>query len=90
MRTSRVVGSRVFKFLELEVWPVRVTSAFSRVLCLEGVWVRGVEFLADRVVVSVALRRQRLICPVCGYATMAREGIQDISIIGEGFVHRLR
>jgi transposase len=67
----------VFKFLELEVWPVRVTSAFSRLLCLEGVWVRGVEFLADRVVVRVALRRQRLICPVCGYATMAREGIQD-------------
>jgi transposase len=67
----------VFKFLELEVWPVRVTSAFSRLLCLEGVWVRGVEFLADRVLVRVALRRQRLICPVCGYATMAREGIQD-------------
>ena len=40
-------------------------------------WVSGVEFLADRVVVRVALRRQRLICPVCGYATMAREGIQD-------------
>ena len=67
----------MFKFLELEVWPVRVTSAFSRLLCLEGVWVSGVEFLADRVVVRVALRRQRLICPVCGYATMAREGIQD-------------
>lgn len=67
----------MFKFLELEVWPVRVTSAFSRLLCLEGVWVRGVEFLADRVLVRVALRRQRLICPVCGYATMAREGIQD-------------
>jgi transposase len=67
----------VFRFLELEVWPVRVTSAFSRLLCLEGVWVRGVEFLADRVLVRVALRRQRLICPVCGYATMAREGIQD-------------
>ncbi|MGH8303803.1 MAG: transposase [Steroidobacteraceae bacterium] len=56
---------------------MRVTSAFSRLLCLEGVWVRGVEFLADRVVVCVALRRQRLVCPVCGYETMAREGVQD-------------
>ena len=56
---------------------MRVTSAFCRLLRLEGVFVRGVEFRADRVVVRVALRRQRLICPVCGYATMAREGIQD-------------
>ena len=38
---------------------------------------RGVRFGAGRVVVRVALRRQRLVCPVCGYATMAREGIQD-------------
>jgi transposase len=56
---------------------VRVTSAFCRLLRLEGVWVRGVEFLADRLVVRVALRRQRLVCPLCGYATMAREGVQD-------------
>jgi transposase len=67
----------VFKFLELEVWPVRVATAFCRLLRLEGVWVRGVRFGSDRVVVRVALRRQRLVCPVCGYATMAREGIQD-------------
>jgi transposase len=56
---------------------VRVTAIFCRLLRLEGVWVRGVRFGADRVVVRVALRRQRLICPVCGYATMAREGIQE-------------
>jgi transposase len=67
----------VFKILELEVRPVRVTTAFCRLLRLEGVWVRGVRFGADRVVVRVALRRQRLLCPVCGYATMAREGVQD-------------
>ena len=56
---------------------MRVTSAFCRLLRLEDVWVRGVEFLADRVVVRVALRRKRLVCPLCGYATMAREGTQD-------------
>ncbi len=67
----------MFKFLKLEVWPVRVTTAFCRLLRLEGMWVRGVRFGADRVVVRVALRRQRLLCPVCGYATMAREGVQD-------------
>lgn len=67
----------MFLVLELEVWPVRVTSAFCRLLRLEGVWVVGVQFLADRVVVRVALRRKRLVCPLCGYATMAREGTQD-------------
>jgi transposase len=67
----------VFKVLELEVWPVRVTTAFFRLLHLEGVWVRSVRFGADRVVVRFALRRQRLVCPLCAYATMAREGIQD-------------
>jgi transposase len=64
------------KSCELEVVPVRVTGAFCRLLRLEGVWVRGVEFLADRVVVRVALRRKLLVCPLCGYATMAREGTQ--------------
>lgn len=67
----------MFKVLELEVRPVRVTTAFFRLLRLEGVWVRGVWFGAGHVVVRVALRRQRLLCPVCGYATMAREGVQD-------------
>ena len=53
-RTSRDVGSRVFSVLELEVWPVRVTAAFWRLLSLEGVWVRGVEFLAAPFTFAVA------------------------------------
>jgi len=56
---------------------VRVTSAFCRLLRLEGVWVRGVEFLADRVVVRVGLRRSRLVCPLCEFSTGSREGVQD-------------
>ena len=56
---------------------MRVTSAFCRLLRLEGVWVRGVEFGADRVVVRVALRRRRLVCPLCDFSTGAREGLQD-------------
>lgn len=56
---------------------MRITSAFCRLLRLEGVWVRGVKFGADRVVVKVALRRKRLVCPLCGFSTGAREGVQE-------------
>jgi transposase len=52
---------------------VRVTTAFSRLLRLPGVWVRKVRFEPDRVIVEVALRRRRLICPECGYSTRARK-----------------
>ncbi len=52
---------------------MRVTSAFSRLLDLSGIWVRKVAFEPDPVVVHVALRRRRLCCPKCSFATMARE-----------------
>jgi len=55
---------------------MRVTQAFWRLLRLEGVWVRGVTFDADRVVVRVALRRRRLVCPLCTFCTAASEGVQ--------------
>lgn len=48
-----------------------VTTAFKRLLRLDGVNVAAVEFLAHAVVVTVALRRRRLVCPECGYATGA-------------------
>jgi transposase len=56
---------------------VRVCAAFSRLLCLPGVWVRDVCFEPDRVIVTVALRRRRLLCPECGYSTPHRENEQD-------------
>ena len=52
---------------------MRVTTAFSRLLRLKGVWVRNVRFEPDRVVVGVALRRRRLVCPLCEYSTRARK-----------------
>jgi transposase len=55
---------------------MRVTSAFSRLLDLPGVWVRSVSFEPDRVRVSVALRRRRLHCPKCSYSTRHRENKQ--------------
>jgi transposase len=52
---------------------VRVTTAFSRLVRLPGVWVRKVRFEPDRVVVEVALKRRRLQCPLCDYSTRARK-----------------
>jgi transposase len=51
---------------------VRVTAAFSRLLRLDGVWVRAVRFEPDRVIVEVALRRRRLHCPACEYRASGR------------------
>ncbi|HZE04405.1 MAG TPA: transposase [Solirubrobacteraceae bacterium] len=56
---------------------MRVTTAFSRLLDLPGIWVKKVCFEPDRVVVWVVLRRRKLVCPKCAYATMARENEQD-------------
>jgi transposase len=55
---------------------VRVTTAFNMLLALPGVNVTGVEFTAERVVVDVALRRRRLVCPHCGYSTRWRHNTQ--------------
>jgi transposase len=46
-------------------------------LDLPGVRVKRVVFEPDRVLVHVALRRKKLVCPKCSYATMARENEQD-------------
>jgi len=51
---------------------VRVTTAFNRLLDLDGVNVTGVEFEPDAVVATVALRRRNLLCPVCDYSTRHR------------------
>ncbi len=55
---------------------MRVSTAFSRLLCLPGVWVRSVSFQPDRVVVTVALRARLLRCPKCSYCTRHRESRQ--------------
>jgi len=51
---------------------VRLTAAFSRLLSLDGIWVRNVQFTEDAVVVTVALRGRLLRCPKCDFATKAR------------------
>lgn len=51
---------------------MRVTTALNRLLDLDGVNVTGVEIGSDAVAVTVKLRRRKLVCPECGYATRAR------------------
>ena len=60
---------------------MRVTAGFSRLLRLGGVWIRDVQFNEDRVVVWFALRRRRLVCPVCGYATRHRHNQQRVESV---------
>jgi transposase len=60
---------------------MRVTTAFSRLVKLEGVWVRKVSFEADRVIVRVALRRRRLQCPRCEFSTRARKDIRPVDSV---------
>lgn len=55
---------------------MRVSTAFCRLLCLPGVWVRSVSFEPDRVLVTVALRARLLRCPKCSYSTRHRESQQ--------------
>ncbi|MGI8412602.1 MAG: transposase [Solirubrobacteraceae bacterium] len=55
---------------------MRVRSAFSGLLDLPGVWVRSVVVDPGRVVVTVALRRRRLVCQKCEFSTRNRESRQ--------------
>ena len=43
-----------------------VTTAFNRMLGLPGAWVTDVEFGAQAMIVTVALRRKLAVCSGCG------------------------
>ncbi len=60
---------------------MRVTTAFSMLLRLKGVWVKKVNFEHDRVVVFVSLRRKRLVCPLCEYSTRARRDTRPVETV---------
>ncbi len=57
---------------------MRVTTAFKHLLRLSGVNVRGVVFDKDRVIVTVALRRRRLVCPLCDHSNRARYDSREV------------
>jgi transposase len=50
---------------------MRVSTAFNRLLQLEGVSVEGVAFAPEGIVVSVRLRRRRRVCSRCGQLVRA-------------------
>lgn len=51
---------------------MRVTTAFKRLLRLDGVNVSSVTFGLNVITVTVALRRRRLVCSHCGHKTRFR------------------
>ena len=57
---------------------MRLNTAFSRLLRFWGVWVGGVRFEPDRVIVRVALRRRRLVCPECSFSTPHRHDVRPV------------
>jgi len=57
---------------------VRATAAFKRLVRLDDVNVTAVDFLATMVVVTVALRRRRLVCPHCSYKTRWRYDTRSV------------
>ena len=59
---------------------MRVTSAFNRLLGLSGITVVDVSFVgASAVNVDVALRRRRLVCPLCPFSTRARYDTRPVT-----------
>jgi transposase len=58
---------------------VRVTTAFNRLLKLDGANVTAVQIGADTVIVEVRLRRRKLLCPVCGWVTSARYDTRPVA-----------
>jgi len=58
---------------------MRVTTAFKRLLRLDGVNVTAVEFLPTMIVVSVALRRRRLLCPHCEHKSRFRYDTRPVA-----------
>lgn len=58
---------------------MRVTTAFKRLACLGDINVTDVEFLPTMVVITVALRRRRLVCPHCGFKTRWRHDTRPVA-----------
>ena len=58
---------------------MRVTTAFNRLLQLDGVNVTAVVIGADTVTVDVRLRRRKLTCPVCDFSTWSRYDTRPVS-----------
>ena len=45
---------------------MRITTLFNKLLRLQGVWVEGVRFEGEDLILAVRPRHRRLTCPLCG------------------------
>jgi transposase len=81
-RRSRAASCWLSKVTQLNRrMTMRVNAGFSRLLRLDGIWVRSVRFNEDRVTVHLALRRRRLCCPLCGFSTPHRHNLQQVESV---------
>src|SRR5450755_28834 len=81
-RRSRAASCWLSKVTQLNRrTTMRVNAGFSRLLRLDGIWVRSVRFNEDRVTVHLALRRRRLCCPLCGFSTPHRHNLQQVESV---------
>lgn len=60
---------------------MRTTTAFKRLLRLDGINVNDVCFEGDRVVVTVGLKRRRLECPECSFSTRYRYDTRPVQSV---------
>jgi hypothetical protein len=59
---------------------VRATTVFDGLLALPGITVRSMSVPAtDTVEVTVALRRKKLVCPLCDYTNWARHDTRPVA-----------
>lgn len=57
---------------------MRVTSAFKRLLHLDGITVAKIVFSSTAVTITVKLRRKHLACPLCNFTTKARHDTRPV------------
>ena len=62
-----------------ETEPVRVNTAFKRLMDLPGVTVADVDFQPFRVVATLKLRNRKLACPDCEFTTKARYDFRPVT-----------
>ena len=58
---------------------MRITTAFNRLLKLDGANVTAVAIGDDTVTVEVRLRRRKLACPECDFTTWARYDTRPVA-----------
>jgi transposase len=58
---------------------MRVTTAFKRLLRLDGIHIADVFFGVTMIVVTISLARKKLVCPLCSFSTRARYDKRPVS-----------